>query len=128
MKSLHQLRCGWVATEAGGLSKPVIVTDMRNLREFYCPSVAYCAELLGVDKNQVGLALRGKLRQIGNYQLRFQNREDGIFVLQGLYKKYMDMLQNRRDELASEDEEKKIQEEMDEINSEIERLMSEKEV
>lgn len=92
MKSLHQLRCGWVATEAGGLSKPVIVTDMRNLREFYCPSVAYCAELLGVDKNQVGLALRGKLRQIGNYQLRFQNREDGIFVLQGLYKKYMDML------------------------------------
>jgi hypothetical protein len=30
--------------------------------------------------------------------------------------------------LASEDEEKKIQEEMDEINSEIERLMSEKEV
>ena len=128
MKSLHQLRCGWVATEAGGLSKPVIVTDMRNLREFYCPSVAYCAELLGVDKNQVGLALRGKLRQIGNYQLRFQNREDGIFVLQGLYKKYMDMLQNRRDELAGEDEEKKIQEEMDEINSEIERLMSEKEV
>lgn len=30
--------------------------------------------------------------------------------------------------MASEDEEKKIQEEMDEINSEIERLMSEKEV
>lgn len=38
------------------------------------------------------------------------------------------MLQNRRDELVSEDEEKKIQEEMNEINSEIERLMSEKEV
>ena len=38
----------------------------------------------------------------------------------------MDMLEKKRAELAGADEEKKIQNEMDDINSEIERMMAEK--
>lgn len=40
----------------------------------------------------------------------------------------MDMLEKKRAELAGEDEEKKIQNEMDDINSEIERMMRERDV
>ena len=40
----------------------------------------------------------------------------------------MDMLEKKRAELASADEEQKIQDEMDDINSEIERMMRERDV
>jgi hypothetical protein len=40
----------------------------------------------------------------------------------------MDMLERKRAELAGEDEKKKIQNEMDDINAEIERMMRERDV
>ena len=38
----------------------------------------------------------------------------------------MDMLERKRQELVGKDEEKKLEEELDDINSEIERMMSER--
>ena len=81
LKNLRYLRGDLVETERGGKGKPVIVTDMRNLREFYCQSIRECAELLGVDRNIVSMAVRGKIRQIGNYQVTLKNDSDGILIL-----------------------------------------------
>lgn len=38
----------------------------------------------------------------------------------------MDMLEKKRQELVGKDEEKKLEEELDDINSEIERMMNER--
>lgn len=81
LKNLRYLRGDLVETERGGKGKPVIVTDLRNLREFYCQSIRECAELLGVDRNIVSMAVRGKIRQIGNYQVTLKNNSDGILIL-----------------------------------------------
>lgn len=81
LNDIRQLRGDVVENERGGRGKPVIVTDMRNLREFYCSSITECAELLGTTTWKVGLAIRGKIRQIGNYQISLKNNADGILIL-----------------------------------------------
>lgn len=127
LRSLHYQRGDIVnLEESGKRGKPVIVTDMRNLREFYCESIVKCAKLLGTKPEYVSMAVRGKLRQIGNYQIRLLNGNDGIAILQGIYKRYMDMLEQKKEQLAGKDEEEKIQREMDDINAQIEQMMQEK--
>ena len=128
LRELHYLRSDLVQNEqTGGKGKPVIVTDLRNMREFYCPSIRECAELLGVEYTKAQLCAKGKIRQIGNYQIRVKDQDDGIVILQGIYRRYMDMLERKKQELVSRDEEDALEREMSDINSEIDRIMNEKE-
>lgn len=116
----------FINLESSHPGKPVIVTDMRNMREFYCESVTKCAQLLGVNTDMVSKCVRGKVKQIGNYQVRLKNGLDGIMILKGIYGEYMKMLEEKRAELVGKDEEEKIQREMDDINAQIEQMMQEK--
>ena len=127
-KDLHMKHGGYVELEGGGAGKPVIVTDMRNMREFYCESIKKCAELLGTSIKTVNNCIRGKTRQIGNYQVRLKNGSDAILILQGIYGEYMKVLEEKRKEMISQDEEAALQQELDDINSEIEKMMQEKDV
>ena len=40
---------GDVINTSGHYGKPVLITDMRNMREMYCPSIRAAADLLGVS-------------------------------------------------------------------------------
>ena len=56
-----------------------------------------------------------------------KDQDDGIVILQGIYRRYMDMLERKKQELVSRDEEDALEREMSDINSEIDRIMNEKE-
>ena len=97
--------------------KPVMITDMRNMREMYCPSIRAAADLLGVSYKQVVKCVWGKRRQIGPYQIRYKYWGDALHVMSGIYKEYMELIQKRADDIDNmEDKEfEKLSRELEEM-------------
>jgi hypothetical protein len=108
---------GDVVNDAGNSGKPVLITDMRNMREMYCPSIRAAADLLGVSYKQVVKCVWGKRRQIGPYQIRYKYWGDALHVMSGIYKEYMELIQKRADDIDNmEDKEfEKLSRELEEM-------------
>ena len=84
--------------------KPVLITDMRNMREMYCPTMKSAAELLGVSYKEVAKCVWGKRRQIGHYQIRYKYWGDAMHVMSGIYKEYMELIERRAEDIDNMDD------------------------
>ena len=107
------------------LGKPVMITDMRNLREMWMPSMKSAAEFLDAPYREVWRCVMGLRGQIGEYQISFANSSDAAHVMSGIYKKYMDLIQKRSEEVLGmgDSEYEDIENEL----AEIEKALEEKE-
>ena len=88
----------------GGSAKPVIITDIRNMREMYCPSIKSAAQLLGVPYKSVAACVWGKRNQIGYYQVRYKYWGDALHVMSGIYKEYMELIQRKAEDIQNMDD------------------------
>lgn len=103
-----------------GRGKPVLITDMRNMREMYCPSMTAAAELLGVPYGDIVKCVWGKKKQIGNYQVRYKYWGDALHVMSGIYKEYMDLISKRAEDIEgmSDDEFEKLSAQLEAMEKE----------
>ena len=97
--------------------KPVMITDMRNMREMYCPSMSAAAELLGVTYKQIVRCVWGRKRQIGPYQVRYKYWGDAMHVMSGMYKEYMELIQKRADDIDNMEDK-----EFEKLSRELEKM------
>ena len=104
------------------LGKPVMITDMRNLREMWMPSMKSAAEFLDAPYREVWRCVMGLRGQIGEYQISFANSSDAAHVMSGIYKKYMDLIQKRSEEVLGmgDSEYEDIENELAEIEKALE--------
>ena len=92
MEELGLKRGDIVNTSPKATGKPVIITDMRNLRKMWKPSMVSAAEFLNVNPRRIYECCWGLRRQIDNYQVSYANVDDAVHVMSGIYKNYMDLI------------------------------------
>ena len=88
----------------GTPGKPVVVTDVRTMREYYVPSMKAAAEMLGCQYFNIQECVWGRRRQIGYYTVAFYNVGDAVHVMSGIYKRYMELIESKRAEVMEMDD------------------------
>ena len=105
----------------GASCKPVIITDTRNMREMYCPSMRSASRLLGTTYQTVLKCAVGRKKQLGPYIIRYKNWGDAAHVMTGIYKDYLELMQNKADEIRdmSDDEFKRLSSELERMEQDM---------